>query len=242
MNAHLVPPGGSLFGKRRTPVVLQTEAAECGLACLAMVAGHYRHRSDLLSLRKHYDVSLKGMTLHDIVRLAHKLKLSTRAVKAEMEDLGRLRLPCILHWSHNHFVVLVRVAKRGATIHDPAFGHRNLAFEEISRHFTGIAMEVWPSPGFERKTECVPDPDFRSRSQHRRLFAGCQPDLPDVAVSRDPRHCDTDRVSDRARRGYCPERPGSAAYRRYSASASSSPSEPWSISCAPGRSWPRAPR
>lgn len=135
--------------------MLQTEAAECGLACLAMVAGHYRHRSDLLSLRKHYDVSLKGMTLHDIVRLAHKLKLSTRAVKAEMEDLGRLRLPCILHWSHNHFVVLVRVAKRGATIHDPAFGHRNLAFEEISRHFTGIAMEVWPSPGFERKTECV---------------------------------------------------------------------------------------
>ena len=153
MNAHLVPPGGSLFGKRRTPVVLQTEAAECGLACLAMIAGHYGHRSDLLSLRKHYDVSLKGMTLHDIVRLAHKLKLSTRAVKAEMEELGRLRLPCILHWNHNHFVVLVRVGKRGATIHDPAFGHRNLAFEEISRHFTGIAMEVWPSPGFERKTE-----------------------------------------------------------------------------------------
>ena len=149
----LVPPGGSLFRQGRTPVMLQTEAAECGLACLAMIAGHYGHRSDLLSLRKHYDVSLKGMTLHDVVRLAHKLKLSTRAVKAEMDDLGRLRLPCILHWDHNHFVVLVRVGKRGATIHDPAFGQRNLAFEEVSRHFTGIAMEAWPSHGFERKTE-----------------------------------------------------------------------------------------
>ena len=31
---------------RRTPVILQTEAAECGLACLAMVAGYHGHRID----------------------------------------------------------------------------------------------------------------------------------------------------------------------------------------------------
>ena len=73
--------GLSFTGRGRLPLIRQSEAAECGLACLAMIAGHYGHRSDLLSLRKHYDVSLKGMTLHDVVRLAHKLKLSTRAVK-----------------------------------------------------------------------------------------------------------------------------------------------------------------
>ena len=153
MSTHILPPGGSFFRGHHTPVILQTEAAECGLACLAMIAGHYGHRFDMLSLRNYYGVSLKGMTLHDVVRLAHKLKLSTRAVKAEMSDLGRLRLPCLLHWDHNHFVVLAGVGNRRVTIHDPAIGRRTMPLEEVSRHFTGIAMEAWPSHGFERKTE-----------------------------------------------------------------------------------------
>jgi ATP-binding cassette, subfamily B, bacterial CvaB/MchF/RaxB len=142
-----------LFNRRRTPVVLQTEVAECGMACLAMIAGHYGHRLDLPALRKHYDVSLKGMTLHDVVDLAHKLKLSTRALRVEMTHLRELRLPCILHWDHAHFVVLTRIGRRGLTIHDPAVGRRVVPFQEVSRRFTGIVLEAWPSHGFERKTE-----------------------------------------------------------------------------------------
>lgn len=146
-------PIGMLFNKHRTPVVLQTETAECGMACLAMIAGHYGYRSDLPALRKHYDVSLKGMTLHDVVRLAHKLKLSTRVLRAEMGDLRRLRLPCILHWDHMHFVVLTRISRHGVALHDPGVGRRVVSFEEVSRRFTGIALEAWPNHGFERKTE-----------------------------------------------------------------------------------------
>jgi ATP-binding cassette, subfamily B, bacterial CvaB/MchF/RaxB len=144
---------GSLFNRRRTPVVLQTEVAECGMACLAMIAGHYGHRLDLPALRKHYDVSLKGMTLHDVVHLAHKLKLSTRALRVEMIHLKELRLPCILHWDHVHFVVLTRIGRRGLTIHDPAVGRRVVPLQEVSRRFTGIVLEAWPSYGFERKAE-----------------------------------------------------------------------------------------
>lgn len=153
MSADASLPGGSLFKQRRTPLVLQTEMAECGMACLAMIAGHYGHRLDLPALRKHYDVSLKGMMLHDIVHLAHKLKLSTRALRAEMSDFKNLRLPCILHWDHNHFVVLTRIGKRGLTIHDPAVGRRAVPLQEVSRRFTGVALEAWPHHGFERKSE-----------------------------------------------------------------------------------------
>jgi ATP-binding cassette subfamily B protein RaxB len=153
MSLDAILPGGALFAKRGTPVVLQTETAECGMACLAMIASHYGHRLDLPALRKHYDVSLKGMTLHDVVHLAHKLKLSTRALRVEMGDLGKLRLPCVLHWDLMHFVVLTRVGRNGITIHDPAFGRRIVSFEEVSRRFTGIALEAWPSYAFERKTE-----------------------------------------------------------------------------------------
>src|SRR4051812_3511631 len=112
--------------RRAAPVVTQTEAAECGLACLAMVAGRYGHRVDLAVLRNRYSISLKGMTLRDLVRLAERLHLTTRALRAEVQHLGRLRLPAILHWDHNHFVVLVRVGTRSAIIHDPAVGRRRI--------------------------------------------------------------------------------------------------------------------
>ena len=153
MSLHASLAAGGLFGKPRTPVVLQTEAAECGMACLAMIAGRYGHRLDLPALRKHYHVSLKGMTLHDVVQLAHKLKLSTRALAAEITDLKRLRLPCVLHWDHAHFVVLTRIGRRRMTIHDPAFGRRIVSYQEFSRRFTGVVLEAWPNHAFERKTE-----------------------------------------------------------------------------------------
>ena len=143
----------ALLRARGTPLVLQTEAAECGMACLAMIAGRYGYRIDLAALRGHYDVSLKGMTLHDIVRVAAQMRLSTRALKADMSTLSELRLPCILHWDHSHFVVLTSVGRHGVTILDPALGARKIPKAEVSERFTGIALEAWPSEMFERRTE-----------------------------------------------------------------------------------------
>src|SRR5258707_13555860 len=102
----------------RTPLILQTETAECGLACLAMIAGRYGHRVDLPALRQRYNLSLRGTTLHDLVRIASGMRLATRALRAELPHLRRLRLPCILHWDHNHFVWLIRVRARPIVFHD----------------------------------------------------------------------------------------------------------------------------
>ncbi|CAH2603003.1 putative microcin-H47 secretion/processing ATP-binding protein MchF [Rhodovastum atsumiense] len=137
----------------RTPVVRQTEAAECGLACLAMIAAHHGHRIDLAALRRSYNVSLKGMTLLDVVHLARRLHLATRALRLDLDGLSRLRLPCILHWDHSHFVVLTHVGRNSVTINDPATGRRKVPLPEVSRRFTGVALEAWATEGFERKTE-----------------------------------------------------------------------------------------
>jgi ATP-binding cassette, subfamily B, bacterial CvaB/MchF/RaxB len=139
--------------RRTTPLVLQTEAAECGLACLAMIAGRYGHRVDLPALRQRYNVSLRGSTLRDLVRIATDMRLATRALRAEATHLQRLRLPSILHWDHNHFVVLVEVGTRRAIVLDPAVGRRRVALQEVDKRFTGIVLEAWPTEGFERKTE-----------------------------------------------------------------------------------------
>jgi ATP-binding cassette subfamily B protein RaxB len=141
------------FGSGRMPVILQTEAAECGLACLAMVAAAHGHRIDLPTLRRRFSVSLKGVTLNDMVRMADQMLLLSRALRAELEDLSQLQTPCVLHWDMNHFVVLVAVRRGVAIIHDPAHGQRRLKFDEVSRHFTGVVLELQPAPGFAPASE-----------------------------------------------------------------------------------------
>ena len=137
------------FGSsRRLPVFLQTEAAECGLASLGMIACFHGHRIDLAGLRRRFTVSLKGATLAYLMQVAGRLDLAPRPLRLELEELGQLRAPCILHWDLNHFVVLKAVDARGAVIHDPAFGMRRLTLAQVSKHFTGIALELSPTPEF----------------------------------------------------------------------------------------------
>src|SRR5262245_64874094 len=116
-------------GRRATPVILQTEAAECGLACLAMVANFHGHRTDLASLRSRFSISLKGATLIHLSQIAQRLNLAARPLKVELSHLGQLSLPAVLHWDFNHFVVLAEVRGDKAVIHDPGQGRRVLSLE-----------------------------------------------------------------------------------------------------------------
>jgi ATP-binding cassette subfamily B protein RaxB len=137
----------------RVPLILQTEAAECGLACLAMVAARHGFRTDLPTLRQRFSVSLKGATMADLVRIGGQLQLSARPLRAEMEHLDQLQLPCVLHWDLNHFVVLTEVNREGVVLHDPARGIRRLSMAEVSKHFTGVVLELSPAPDFKPQVE-----------------------------------------------------------------------------------------
>jgi ATP-binding cassette subfamily B protein RaxB len=135
----------------RLPLLLQTEAAECGLACVGMVAGYHGYNTDLGTLRGRFPISLKGVTLAMLVRVANQLGLITRPVKLDLQDLSQLRLPCILHWEFNHFVVLKEVRANSYVIYDPSFGRRHVSIEAMGNAFTGVALELWPSPEFHKE-------------------------------------------------------------------------------------------
>jgi ATP-binding cassette, subfamily B, bacterial CvaB/MchF/RaxB len=141
---------GLSFGwGRKLPMVLQTEAAECGLASISMVAGYFGYPVDTAALRRRFGFSLKGATLKDLIGIADQLGLASRPLRLELDELGMLKLPCILHWDLSHFVVLKSVHRGGAVIHDPGFGIRRMSLEQISRHFTGIALELSPTGRFQ---------------------------------------------------------------------------------------------
>ena len=105
--------------RKKLPIILQTEAAECGLASLAMVACYHGYVTDLPSLRSRYSISLKGSTLAEIMKVATALKFQTRPLRLDLHELGELKLPCVLHWDLNHFVVLEAVTREDIRIHDP---------------------------------------------------------------------------------------------------------------------------
>ena len=139
--------------RRRLPLILQSEAAECGLTCLAMVAGYHGHRVDLNTLRRRYPVSLKGATLKALIEIADHMRLVGRALRFEMHHLRELRLPAIVHWDMNHFVVLASANAKGIVVYDPAVGIRRYSLAEASKHLTGIALELTPAPTFAPKNE-----------------------------------------------------------------------------------------
>lgn len=135
------------------PVVLQTEAAECGIACLAMVASYHGYITDLPSMRQRFAVSLKGLNLAQLIQVAGRLSLSCRPLRVELQMLRELQMPAILHWNLNHYVVLKSVRNGKVTIHDPALGVQVLTLEQASKHFTGVVLELEPTLNFKQCDE-----------------------------------------------------------------------------------------
>lgn len=138
--------------RQRVPLVHQTESSECGLACLAMICGHYGKNVDLIALRQQFNLSARGATLSGLTGIAEQLGLSSRPLSLDIDDLSALKKPCILHWEFNHFVVLVSVRRNYVVIHDPARGRRTINMAELSHSFTGVAMEAWPGAAFKADT------------------------------------------------------------------------------------------
>lgn len=135
-------------GRKSIPVVLQSEAAECGLACLVMTAAHHGLDTDLSALRRRFSVSSQGMTLAQLMQIATQVELFARPLRVEFSGLHQLQLPAILHWDFNHFVVLVKVTGKTLILHDPARGKVEISHDEASRHFTGVALELTPTQQF----------------------------------------------------------------------------------------------
>jgi ATP-binding cassette subfamily B protein RaxB len=146
----------NLGRRHKLPAILAAEAAECGLACMAMISRYHGHNVDLNGLRQRFSLSLAGASLRSLMGIADQLGFSTRALRAEIGSLNKVSLPAILHWDLNHFVVLKSINRKSATIHDPAVGIRTISLDQFSKHFTGVVLEVARAEGFEPITQTAP--------------------------------------------------------------------------------------
>ena len=130
--------------------VLQMEATECGAASLAMILGYYGKTVTLEELRRECGVSRNGVNAKSIVRAARFHGLQTRALRVNLEGVKKLKMPAVLHWNMDHFLVLCGFSRKGAVLADPAYGMKTVSMEEFSGSFTGIAIELTPSENFQK--------------------------------------------------------------------------------------------
>ena len=148
LEAHLYGPSRAVgFVRPGQKVLCATRLIP--IRSLAMIAGYYGSESDLGDLRRHLAISLKGVNLKDLMSMADRIGFATRPVRLELDELAQLKTPCILHWDLNHFVVLDGISGGRVVVHDPAVGVRRLPLPVVSRHFSGIALELTPVGGFD---------------------------------------------------------------------------------------------
>ena len=126
----------------------QAEAAECGLACLGMIAAHQGLKISLAELRRRFPTSLRGAALNDLVDAASQLGLIARPLRLELEELANVRFPVLAHWDLKHFVVIRRRVRSGYQVFDPALGVRTFSDEELSRRLSGVVVEFDRAEGF----------------------------------------------------------------------------------------------
>lgn len=131
---------------------MQLEVAECGLACLAHISNMLGAKHDLASLRRKHPVSNRGLSLKQLIDIAADIGLRSRAVRCEVRELKDLKRPAILHWADNHFVVLEKVGRQSIVVFDPLRGKIKVPVKRVAMSFTGVAVEVEPSPSFQRQS------------------------------------------------------------------------------------------
>lgn len=136
-----------MIAQRR--LVLQEELTECGLACLVMVLKKFGGYITLAQLRRQFDISVRGTSVADLIRLAFTLHLQSIVYYLKAEQVASLACPAILYWNNNHYVVLEKTHPRhGYYILDPAQGAYWLAQNELNQHFSNFAIALKPQQNF----------------------------------------------------------------------------------------------
>lgn len=124
---------------------MQVEATDCGLTCLSMIMAYHDLPYDLDDLKRSFGSSLRGISLEGLSSISSAFKFVPRSLYLELDELNQLQVPCILHWSFTHFVVLKNVTKTHIEIHDPALGFKKISISDAGKKFTGYALELIPS-------------------------------------------------------------------------------------------------
>lgn len=159
--------------KRRVPFVEQMQQTECGLCCVAMIMGYYKSRERITQIREELEAGRDGLKLSHLSKYLKSRGMETKIYRAHPARLPELQLPAVIFWNQEHFVILEKIRRTTIDIIDPAYGKRTISHPEFTEGYSGVVMEIQPTPAFKpcRKKESAWKPVFDHMKSQKAAIA-----------------------------------------------------------------------
>lgn len=143
--------------------VKQRDITDCGAACLASVASHFKLEMPVARIRQIAGTDTKGTNVLGMIEAAEQLGFSAKGVKGNQDSLSKIPMPTIAHvivernkLQLHHYVVLYKVNDVQLTYMDPADGDMHtIATEEFMKLWTGVLVLLVPNDDFVAKNEKI---------------------------------------------------------------------------------------
>lgn len=145
--------------KGNFPFYRQYDAMDCGPACLRMVAKHYGKIYSFQYLRDKSYVSREGASLLGLRDAADSIGMLAKCVLVSLDYLAcDAKLPCIVHWDNDHFVVVYKIKNDHIYVADPAYGKAKYTKDLFLSHWAaaedeGYALLLEPAEAFYTNQE-----------------------------------------------------------------------------------------
>ena len=135
--------------------VKQHDITDCGAACLASIAAHYRLKLPISRIRQMAGTDKKGTNVLGLLKAAEKLGFTAKGVKGKVESIPKIPLPAIAHTIVDkvlhHYVVIYKATEKSVEIMDPREGKlRRLKMEEFAKQWTGVLVLMVPNEDFQK--------------------------------------------------------------------------------------------
>lgn len=141
---------------------MQLDAMDCGPSCLRMIAKHYGKSFSVQQLREKSHILRTGVNLLGLSEAAESIGMRATCVRTSIEKIKvQAKLPCVIHWNQEHFVVLYKIVRKKDKcyfyIADPAYGLLIYEEQEFKNCWIttvqdgmgkGVAMLLEPTPQF----------------------------------------------------------------------------------------------
>ena len=140
--------------------VKQRDITDCGAACLASVAAHYKLTIPVARVRQFAGTDKKGTNVLGLVEAAGKMGFLAKGVRGDWDSLFKIPKPAIAHVIVkevlHHYVVLIKTTDKYIEIMDPGDGDfHKIEHEDFKKQWTGVLVLIAPGEKFTIKNEKV---------------------------------------------------------------------------------------
>lgn len=139
----------------RFPHEYQMDSMDCGPAVLKIICRFYGQYYSVQRLRDLCGISREGVSFQDLCYGAEKVGLRAFATEVSIDDMCKIvKLPCIVHWKSNHFIVVYKATLKKVYVSDPAKGLVTYTLQEFVNGWytesnkTGAVLLLEPTPEF----------------------------------------------------------------------------------------------